>query len=156
MQLNAASATHTKTVHSLQTEIDNNDRYERRDTLIIPGPEIPTVTSYEKRKELLQALHRRHLNFSIFLSGIFVAHRSGHKPAYSQDKRNIFFKLCRRDLVSEIFQSCKQFKDMEGQRLFYVNSSLTANRNKLFYILRQLKNKLPIKKSSHANRNLET
>ena len=135
-QLNATSATHTKTVHSLQNEIDNNDQYERRDTLIISGPEIPTVTSDEKPKEILQALLRRHLKFNISLSDISVAHRLGHKPANSQDKRNIIFKLCRRDLVSEIFQSCKQFKDMEGQQPFYVNSSLTPLRNKLFYILR--------------------
>ena len=39
----------------------------------------------------------------------------------------------------EIFQSCKQFKDKEGQQPFFVNSSLTSIRNKLFYILRQLK-----------------
>ena len=49
-QLNAASATHTKTVHSLQNEIDNNDQYERWDTLIISGSEIPTVTSDDNLK----------------------------------------------------------------------------------------------------------
>ena len=154
-QLNAASATHTKIVHSLENELDNNYQYERRDTIIFSGPEIPTVTPDEKPKEILQSLVRRHLKFNISLYDISVAHRLGHKPANTQDKRNITFKLYRRDLVSEIFESCKQFKDMEGQQPFYVNSSLTPIRNKLFYIFRQIKQKYH-KKSSHANRNLET
>ena len=72
----------------------------------------------KNQKKVQQALLRRQLSFNISLSNISVPHRLGHKPAESQDKRNIFFKLCRRDLVSEIFQSCMQSKDMEGQQPF--------------------------------------
>ena len=98
-QLNAASTTHTKTVHSLQNEIGNNDQYDHRDTLILSGPEICTVTLDEKPKENQQALLRCHLNFNIYRSNVSVAPRLGQKPANSQDKRKIIFKLCRRDLV---------------------------------------------------------
>ena len=140
-------------IPKLQNKIDSNDQNERGDTLIISGPETPTVTSDEKSKELLQALLCRHLNFNISLSDISVAHRL---TPTSRINKTIICNLCRRDLVSEIFQSCKHFKDMKGQQPFYVNSSLTPIRNKLFYILRQLKKKSVHQKSSLANHNLAT
>ena len=54
------------------------------------------------------------------------------------DRRGLIFKLCRRDLVQVIFNACKRTKPS-----FYVNCSLTPTRNKVFYVLRQLKKKFP-------------
>ena len=55
-------------------------------------------------------------------------------------------KLCCRVLVQVIFNTCKRTK-----LSFYMNCSLTPTRNKVFYVPRQLKKKLPgILKSCRA------
>ena len=68
---------------------------------------------------------------------ISIAHRIGRKPN-GRDRRHIIFKLCRRDLVGDIFEACKATKPP-----FYINTSLTPLRNKILYGLRLLKRKFP-------------
>ena len=69
-----------------------------------------------------------------------IAYGLGPKPKSGPDRRNIIFKLCRRELVPEIFKACKQLKPS-----FYVNVSLTPLRSQLMYTIRQLKQKFPEK-----------
>ena len=118
--------------------IDVNEQYERKDTLIISGPTLPPVRNGEKCKDIVRELLRTHTNLLINDGDISIAHRIGKKPSATPDKRNIIFKLCRRDLVGEIFSACR-----ERQPPFFVNCSLTPTRNKVFYGVRQLKKKFP-------------
>ena len=152
-RLETVSTTHSRTTRSLQSDIDNNDQYERRDTLILSGPQVPEATAEENPKQIIHELFRRHLNLQIDPSNISIAHRLGRKPSSSPDKRNIIFKLCRRDTVTDIMHSCRLFRNMDGPQPFYVNASLTPLRNKIFYALRMLKKKFPHKISSCSSQN---
>ena len=137
-QLNFLRSMYNKEVELMKTSIDSNNQYERLDTLIISGPELPIACDTENSKLIIQDLLRRECNFNLAVNDISTAHRIGRKPAGGEDRRNLIFKLCRRDLVYDIFNSCKQSKPK-----FFINCSLTPNRNKIMFALRQLKKKFP-------------
>ena len=129
--------THIAHLDSLSVKIDSNEQYERRDALILSGPLVPPVSDGEDCKHLIQRLFRDHARLNINISDISIAHRLG-KITRGPDKRNIIFKLCRRDLVQDIFAACKSQKPA-----FFVNTSLTPLRNKILYALRLLKRTFP-------------
>ena len=124
-------------VSRIRSNIDVNEQYERKDTLIISGPILPPVRNGEKCKDNVRELLRTHTNLVINDGDISIAQRNGKKPSATPDKRNIIFKLCCRYLVGEIFSPC-----IERQPTFFVDCSLTPTRNKVFYGVRQLKKKL--------------
>ena len=128
------------TISEIQQKLDGNDQYERRDTLIISGPDIPEFSAGENLKITIQNLFSQKLGLQVQNSDFSVAHRLGPKPQSGPDRRNIIFKLCRRELVSTIFRACKEHKPS-----FYVNMSLTPLRSKIFYVLRQCKRRFPQK-----------
>ena len=131
--------THRAEVQSLRSDIDGNEQYERKDTLIISGPDLPVASQTENSKIIVKNLLSE-AGVTVNLNDISIAHRIGRKPIdpQVQDKRGLIFKLCRRDLVQTIFNACKRTKPS-----FFVNCSLTPTRNKIFYVLRQLKKKFP-------------
>lgn len=137
-KLERVDATHTAEVLSLRTNIDTNEQYERKDTLIISGPDLPVASQNENSKLVVKNLLNEKTRVNIDINDISIAHRIGRKPNNAPDKRGIIFKLCRRDLVQRIFTACRQSRPP-----FYVNCSLTPTRNKVFYALRQLKRKFP-------------
>ena len=71
VEYNAVTAAHIKTINSSKTEIGRNNQNERRDILFISRPEVPTVTSEVKPKEILQVLLRSEITFITFLFQIF-------------------------------------------------------------------------------------
>ena len=138
IKLKSIEMVHFKEVTSLKSNIDNNSQYERKGTLILSGPNLPSAAPSENCKLIVQDLLRRETNLNIDPTDISIAHRIGRKSSTLPDKRNIIFKLCRRDLANEIFNACKQSRPS-----FFVNCSLTPTRNKVLYALRQLKKKFP-------------
>ena len=69
-----------------------------------------------------------------------MARRIGVKPnIQGEDKRNIMFKLCDRDVKQNILKSCKVVKPKK----FYINESLTPLRNTILYVMRKAKKKHP-------------
>ena len=131
--------THRAEVQSLRSDIDSNEQYERKDTLIVSGPDHPVASQNENSKIMVKNLLSEAC-VTVNLNDISIAHRIGRKPidAQARDKRGLIFKLCRRDLVQTIFNACKRTKPS-----FYVICSLTPTRNKILYLLRQLKKKFP-------------
>ena len=127
-----------KKVEKLEASIDQTSQYERRDTIVLSGPSIPNVSQGENCKTIARDLFREHLRMNIEENDISTAHRIGRQQNENPDKRNIILKLCRRDQVRDIFASCKTMRPP-----FYVNDSLTPTRNKICYVLRQLKKKYP-------------
>ena len=95
------------------------------------------VSDREDCKQIIQRLSRDHSRLNLNVSDISTAHRIG-KTSPGVDKRNIIFKLCRRDLVQDIFAVCKTQKPA-----FFINTSLTPLRNKILYGLRLLRRKNP-------------
>ena len=154
-KISSIESSQSKNIKSLQNNVDENDQYERKDTLIVSGPEVPVFSSNENCKNVLQDIFRRNLNLNINPADISVAHRLGRKPESGIDKRNIIFKLCRRDIVFDIFNACKKFRHPNSsnqgtpsRQPLYVNCSLTPLRSKIFYQLRQLWKKFPNKITS--------
>ena len=119
-------------VSKLEEQVDANSAYERRDALIISG-DIPEAAPGENCNNLVRSLLREQIKINLNADDISVAHRIGRKPkTQGPDKRNLIFKLCRRDVKRDIIHACKQVKPK-----FYVNESLTPLRSTIMYVLRQ-------------------
>ena len=81
-----------------------------------------------------------HLHLDLATEDISMAHRIGVKPKIQgEEKRNIMFKLCNRDVKQNILKSCKVVKPKK----IYINESLTPLRNTILYVMRQAKTKHP-------------
>ena len=57
----------------------------------------------ENSKLIIQDQLRRYVRLNTNENEISTAHRIGRKPARGEDKRNLIFKLCRRDLMETFF-----------------------------------------------------
>ena len=59
-KIKAIENNHSKEVAALKSDIDLNEQYGRRDTLIISGPNLPVAAPNENCKLIVQDLLRRH------------------------------------------------------------------------------------------------
>ena len=99
-----------KGVVELEDKIEDNESYERRDTVIVSGDGIPAVTDNEDSSKIVTQLIKDKINLIVNPADISVAHRLGRKPDQGPNKRKIVIKLCRRETKSrfvESMQSCK-------------------------------------------------
>ena len=131
-------------VSKLQNCIDDQEAYERRDCLVLSGLAIPEFTIGENSSNVVRDLIQNKLKIHLNEADISLAHRIGPKPiVQGQDKRKIMVKLCRRHLKRDILFAAKnQVRNGDGPH-FYVNESLTAARNKIFFTLRKIKKSHP-------------
>ena len=104
----AIECNHSKKLAALKSNIDSNKQYGRKNTLIISGPILPIADANEKYKLVVQDLLRRHTKLNINPNDISIAHCIGRMNSTLPDKRNIIFKLYRRDLVNNILNAYKQ------------------------------------------------
>ena len=135
MEKKLGSVPPEKKIASLQDSLDNTDQYARRGALTISGDCLPIYATSENSKAIVVDLLRTHCQFNLNPTEISIAHRLGKKPS-GEDRRSIRFRLCRRDVASDIMAACKELKPP-----FFMNPSLTPLRTKLLYALRQLKKK---------------
>lgn len=128
-------------VFKLECLIDDADAYERRDTVVLSGPAVPTFQTGENCKNIVQQVLAQECRVNIQANDISTAHRLGKKnPSQLPDKRNIIVKFCRRDTKNEVFMSSK--KQPKPVRL-YVNESLTPQRAKIYKVLRMMRRSHP-------------
>ena len=133
------------TVAKLEEQVDNNEAYERRDCLVFSGSSIPPYRTGENSIDAACDLIKSKINLEISKSDISIGHRIGQKPAsQGEDKRPIILKFCRREVKTDILNSCKQVRPQN----FYANESLTPIRSKILYVLRQAKRRHPEKIAS--------
>ena len=110
-------------------QIDENSAHERKNTLMMAGT-IPPSSHAEDCKFNVREQIREHLRLELAIEDISISHRIGVKPKIQgEDKRNIMFKLCNRDVKQNILKSYKVVK----QKKFYINESLTPLRNTILY-----------------------
>ena len=130
-----------KKVVKLEYGLDSQDQYERKDSVILSGPALPDVKERENCHEIVSQLVKNHLNIEVQPKDISVTHRLGHKnqTQASASKRNIYIKLCRRDLKKEIIIASKKQK----KPLLFCSESLSPVRRTLFFTLRRLKRDHP-------------
>ena len=127
-------------VVALENKIDDTEAYERRDTLIFSGGDLPPVTEGENTAQIVTTIVKEKLKVVLDNSNISVSHRLGSKPAnQAPDRRNIIVKLCRREVKSDLMRACKKMKPPN----FFINESLTRVRSTTLYGLRQARKKYP-------------
>ena len=127
-------------LYKLEEKIDDQEAYERRDTIIISGEKVPIVTPNENCTEMVCKLMEENLNLSVNAADISVSHRLGPKPITQKaDKRKIIIKLCRRENKINILRCARAIKP---QNLFF-SESLTIQRQEISAALRKARRQLP-------------
>ena len=126
-------------IQVLKDTIDDNNQYERKDTVVVSGPGTPQ----EEDGENCKAKIIQHLNDNLGLdtplayNDINICHRVGKKRTPpGPHPRAIYIKFCRRDVIPEIYAKCREHRPN-----FFVSDSQTPTRSKISYLLRQLKKK---------------
>ena len=127
-------------VKELSGLLDENDAYERRDTVIVRGDGIPEVKRGENCGQLVSELLKQELKVQIPASEISTVHRLGSRPNNQMpDKRNFIIKFCRRDFKREVIYASKKVKS----RKVIVHENLTPARRTIFQSLRRMKQQHP-------------
>ena len=70
-------------VEKLESRIDDNDAYERKDTVIISGKAVPPVDRSEDCATLACELIKKNLNYVVLPTDISTVHRLGEKKSFS-------------------------------------------------------------------------
>lgn len=131
-KLEARVDAHESDIKDLHSKTDENDQYERRDTIILSGEELPDEDLGEEPDKVVVATLNRVLGLKTSTSDINVAHRLGRKHRRTSDqerehKRPMIVKLQSRMLKSAIVKKCTTVKAK-----LYVNESLTPVRRAIF------------------------
>ena len=127
-------------VNKMEEKLDEADAYERRDTVIFSGQDLPTATDGERSYDVVCSLVKEKLKLNICSTDISTAHRIGPKPrTQGPDKRNIIVKLCRRELKYDLISASKRIKPTN----IYINENLTPTRNNILFVLRLARRKYP-------------
>ena len=127
-------------VSHLESQIDEADSYERRDTLILTGEQIPLYSQGEISTEVTRALISDKLKISLPQNSVSTCHRLGRKPTnQTPDRRPIVVKFCQRDLKMQVWVSSRKARIPN----FYVNESLSPTRRTILYALRKIKRAHP-------------
>ena len=129
-----------KRISKLESSLDDSDAYERRDTIIISGPEIPQFSTGENPVAITQKLIRDCLKIEVPASDINTVHRLGKKPTnQAPDKRSLILKLCRRDLKRELISASYR----QERPTVFLSESLTPIRRTILYSLRKIRRSHP-------------
>ena len=92
----------------MEEKIDDADAYERRDTIILSGNDVPSVTHGEIVSDIVCGVVRDRLKLGMDVTDISAAHRLGPKPkSQGPDRRKIIVKLCRRERKYDLITACK-------------------------------------------------
>ena len=139
-ELKSTVTTLQKRIVVLEDRIEENDLYERRDTLIFSGENMPVRESNENSAEVISELLKKQLNMTIGLNDISVSHRlSGKSASQRIDRSSIIAKFCRRDMKMEILTRARKKKPEK----IFINECLTPTQQTISYVLRKAKKDFP-------------
>ena len=129
-----------KRVDALEERIEENEAYERRDSLIISGSTIPPANNDEDCSSIVRDLLLRQVNLNVREQEISVTHRLGTRSGSSNsDQRSIIVKFCRRSTKVDVLASARKKKPAN----FFVNECLTPTQRAIGYVLRKAKKEFP-------------
>ena len=127
-----------KRIDHLEEKIDEQENYQRRETLVMSGS-LPAFTDRENTSAIvIEKLTQ--LGLAVKNDDVSISHRLGKKPT-GEDKRSIIFKLCRREMKAQIIEICKR-KRPEN---LYINESVSPTRSSIMYALRKARQEFPTK-----------
>lgn len=119
-------------IRHLESMIDEVDQYERRDTVIISGPNLPDESLNENPSDVIVNTIKQHLHVNMTHADINVAHRLG--PKSQGKKRPVIVKLQNRLKKSELVQACINIRPQ-----LHINESLTPKRRSIFNTIRKIR-----------------
>ena len=129
-----------KDFFKLEEKIEENEAYERRDTLIFSGKKLPVVQNGENCSQVVCKLLADNASMVVSSTDMSVAHRLGPKPNnQTPDTRPIIVKFCRRETKVNILSSVRRAKPAN----LFANESLTPTRQKIAMALRKAKRVCP-------------
>ena len=117
----------------MEERVEDNDSYERRDTLIFSGPAIPPANPNERCTDLILDTLRTKLNVNMAKENISIAHRHG------KDKKSLIVKFCQGSSKLDILSSLKSVRPPN----LFISESLTPQRQTIAYVLRRAKREYP-------------
>ena len=121
----------------MEEKLDEADAYERRDTVILSGQDLPTATDGERSCDVC-SLVKEKFKLNICSTDISTTHRIGPKTkTQGPDKINIIIKLCRSELKYDLISASKRIKPKN----IYINENLTTTRNNILFVLRLARRK---------------
>ena len=91
-----------KGVSAVEERCDVAEAYERRDTIIVSGPEMPNARDGENSAQVVCDVIKNKIGVVVRSSDISVAHRHGRK---TQSKREDRSKLCRRETKHDLLRA---------------------------------------------------
>lgn len=129
-----------KRLAKLEERIEENEQYERRDTLILSGTSIPTYQNDENGILVARTLIKDKLRVEVSDQDISVCHRLGGRSVSQRpDQRDIIVKFCRRNTKIDVLSAARKMKAPN----FYVNEHLTPVSKTIAYVLRKARRKFP-------------
>ena len=132
----------TKKISELEAQLDEQDQYVRRESLVFSGDSIPVCKPAENCIEIVSKLVAEKLGPDLKISSndVSVAHRLGKKlPTAVVDRRNIIVRFCRRNMKYAIINNARKAKPSG----LFINESLTPVRQKITSAIRAAKRKFP-------------
>ena len=129
-----------KQVSVLEDRIEDNDIYERKDTVVISGNKVPVVSSSENTFDVALKLLNGQLKTTLNSSDFSEGHRlRPKKPNQTPERVPIIIKFCRRNLKTDVLSRARTAK-IDG---FFVNEHLTPMQTTISYVLRRSKREFP-------------
>jgi len=125
---------------SLRSRVDDLEAYQRCDSVILSGDNIPLSKFGENTSQIICDAVKQNLNLFLQHSKISSAYRLGRPPGVQKpDNRRILVKFYQRDDRKQLLSACRSVKPTG----FYANENLTSARASVLYSLRRLKRKFP-------------
>ena len=130
-----------KSVNRLTDELDEENAYVRRDTLLITGKPVPYGTNEENTSDTVIKVLKDNLNVEITPGDINCSHRLGKQNREGgPDKRPIIVKLVRRSLKRELTMKSRTVqKNIAAKERLYINESLTPKRRAILQSIVKMK-----------------
>lgn len=125
----------------MEDRIEDNDMYERRDTLVFSGAKLPVQQPNEDTSGIIAKLLKDNLNFpNLPNSEISVSHRLSSRDTKGLSGRSpIIVKFCRRHTKVDILNRARKKKP---ENLF-INEHLTPMQATISFVLRKAKQDFP-------------
>ena len=111
-----------KHVSKLEEKLEDQEAYERRDTVVLSGNAVPVHSVGENCANIAKEVIQKEFQLVVSSNDISVSHRLGLKPTNQRpDRRNLIIKFCRRDVKRDVLAASRRMKSSN----LYANESLT-------------------------------
>ena len=107
----------------LEDKLQDNDSFERRDTVILSGEKLPNLN--ENTSSIVRTQLKDNMNITVHTEDICTAYELGGKS----NKKSIIVELCRRDIKNDLVTA---YRRSQPDQFFFVNECLTPQRQTIF------------------------